>query len=159
MTRKERFMKTGNFFAAAFALVFGSGCADHMDGADEAALRQDLASARTELTRHHQAVISAVSLDGALADVDRHDEQMTDIMDGMSTTTQDMSHCSGSVMSDMYQMMDGVDSDMRSHRETMTAAGTLEDARAMCTAHLESMAGMFDGMQRAIDQMGCMSSR
>lgn len=149
---------TGKLVAAALGLGFAAGCSgDHMDGDDESAMRQDIQAARAELTRHHQAVNLAASLDVAMADVERHDDQMTEAMSGMQSAMQHMSHCSSSGMADMHDMMSGVDSDMQQHRESMMAASTLEDARAFCTTHFESMSGMMDAMHDATERMGCMS--
>lgn len=130
--------------------------ADHMQNDDVRALGGSIDSARLEVVRHQDAVTNADTLTALPAEIDRHDHNMGDIMDTMDTRMGGMmSHCSGPGMGTMHDRMDGIASEMRSHREAMTGAATLADAQSECTLHTHRMNGMLDAMNQSLSTVGC----
>jgi hypothetical protein len=131
-----------------------------MDDGDVGALSNQIQAARTEVARHHDAALVAPALSDMMTEVDHHEARMSGILDGMNGMMGGMmSHCSGSGMTRMHEMMGAMDSEMTTHRQDMGNAMTVEDARAQCTAHTESMDGMLDNMHAGLNAMGCMNNR
>jgi hypothetical protein len=152
-------MRATRTWLVAVAVALQSlGCgADHMGGRNVASLSENIQAARTEVTRHGDAITNAQSMAAIPTEVDRYETTMHDILSGMSSTMGGMmSHCSGSGMGTMHGMMGNVTTELASHRTVMTAETDLADARTACTAHAQRVDGMFDGMQGALGQMGCM---
>jgi hypothetical protein len=139
---------------AGLLLVGAAGCNDHMDAGDR--MRTHLEDAREEVARHHQAVVSAQSLDAVRTDVARHETTMDDIMGGMQGAMEDMSHCSGSGMDGMMAGMDGMQAAMMDHAGEMDAATTMEAAGALCDEHAATMTTMMDSVDAHMGNADCM---
>ena len=124
------------------------------------ALGGSIESARLELARHEDAVTNTSTLTALPVEIDRHDHTMGDIMGMMDISLGEMtSRCTGSGMGMVPDRMDALTSEMRSDRETMTAAATLVDARNQCATHIHRANGLLDEMQRSLDTIGCMMGR
>jgi len=144
---------------ALLVTSLASACGNDMDDDDAVAFGNQIRAARTEISRHHGAVVAAPTRSNMLAEVDYHDAQMSAVMDGMDgTMTGRMSQCSGSGMPRMHEMMGAMDTEMAAHGQNMKNTATLDEARERCMAHTESMDGMLDTMQAALGSMGCMGN-
>jgi hypothetical protein len=143
--------------AIALALQLVGCGVDHMGGGNVAALSENIQAARTEVTRHDDAIESAQTIGVVPDEVERYETKMGNIMSGISSTMGGMmSHCGGSGMGTMHGMMDDMTTELSAHRTVMSGETELAGARSACTAHVTRMKGMLDGMHSALGSMGCM---
>jgi hypothetical protein len=127
---------------------------------DVTALDGSIQSARSELVRHEDAIRSATVLTVLPAEMDRHEHTIGDIMGMMDISLSGMtSRCSGSGMSTLPARMDALSTEMRSHRDSMTATASMEDARSQCTAHSERADGVLEAMQQSLGAISCVTGR
>jgi len=127
-----------------------------MQGGDVSALDEDIGAARLEVTRHQDAITGMATLAQLPPEIDRHEHDMGNLMGAMGTRMGGMtSHCSGSGMTAMHDGVGAITSEMRSYRDTLTAAPTLADARKECSAHARRVDGMLDEMEQSLATVGC----
>jgi hypothetical protein len=139
------------------ALLAGCDGAGMMQSGEHAALMQGIDDARAEVTRHHDAVMSAASMDAMRAEAARHRGAMGAIHDDMRLRLSHMGSCGHSpTRADMMGMMDGAMSMEADHAAAMAAAGGLEQARAECDRYVAGMARMHDDMAATCGDMSCM---
>lgn len=150
-------MRETRLIAALTSVFLCTACGvDHMQDADVNALGSNINSARSEVSRHQDAIMGAGSLTEMPLEVDRHEHNIGDIMILMGTNMDGMmSHCSGAGMTTMHHRIDDVDAEMLSYRGVMLGTATLTDARNECATHTQRMDGMLNDMQLSLMAVGC----
>jgi len=118
-------------------------------------MEQQLLDARHELDRHHSSVMAAASLSAVESEAGSHDSRMGRIMGDMDHAMAMMSHCSGSGMGEMHDMIDGMESETRNHVAILEGAADLDAAEAACGEHVTRMSAMVDRMNDALGRTRC----
>lgn len=149
-------------FSALFPVIVAGAlsmaCGEDMHDQSSGSMQNELQAGRTEVDRHHDAVLHAATLAALPIELERHmgrmgniKTQMNRAMDGMM-----MSHCEGSGMSRMHDMIGSMSADVQAYQAGMAHAATLEEARSQCSAYTHTMQGLFQNMQITLNGMGCM---
>ncbi len=130
-------------------------CTTHgMSGS--AAMEGHLAAAEEELARHHGTVMQATSLLDVTEEAGTHESNMGRVMGGMDDSMGGMmSHCSGSGMNRMRQMMTAMQSEMHDHASALENAADLATAHTACEAHVAEMDEMLSSMHEALGRVDC----
>lgn len=143
---------------AVFALTLGGcGHADMMnDGLSS--MHAAITDAEAENERHSSACDGAESMPAMLSELDRHEGGMSQVMDRLDGALRGMGHCLGANLNDLSHSVTQMHSEMSDHDHLMRTAGTLDVARADCTAHVGSMATMMRSMTGDLAGMSCMDT-
>ena len=119
-------------------------------------MQSALTDARVENDRHSSACQSADSLVSIVAELDRHDSDMTPLIDRMDGAHSHMTHCSGGNLSGLSRSITDMHAAMSDDDQRMRSASTLEAARSECSAHVDAMRAMMQGMMGDLTGMSCM---
>jgi hypothetical protein len=123
---------------------------------DQGAMRDHIAAARAENEVHAAAVAAATSMDEVHAEMTRHDGAMAGMMGDMDMTMDGMSgHCTGSGMGHMREQHGDMTTEMDAHHAMMAGVGDLAAAREETDRHVVAMDEMMDGMDGAMEHLGC----
>jgi hypothetical protein len=137
--------------AAAALAACGSSMMDH-----EGAMRGHIEATEAEHQAHLDAGRTATTMPEMMAEMDRHQGQMGDMMGMMDGAMDDMmSHCRGSGMTAMMDHHDQMMGEMEHHAQAMGEATDLAAAHAELERHGEAMGAMFDQMHADTATMHC----
>jgi hypothetical protein len=119
-------------------------------------MQSALTDARIENDRHSSACQGADSLVTMAAELDRHDSNMSPLIDRMDGANGHMGHCSGGNFPGLSRSITDMHAAMSDHDQRMRNASTLEAARSECSAHVAAMGTMMQGMMGDLMGMSCM---
>ena len=142
---------------AVFSTLTLGGCG-HGDMMNNglSSMHQAVTDGEAENDRHSSACDAAESMPAMLSELDRHESGMSQVMDRVDGALRGMGHCSGANFDDLSHSVTQLHSAMSDHDQRIRSAATLDVARAECSTHVGSMAGMMQNMMGDLAGMSCM---